>query len=243
MRRYHFVGPQWSADGESLVVEARPNGTSAGLISVDVQNGEISPLIRNASEGVVEWVTGAPKGKAYFVRHDAEGGATGRGRIVERNMSTGDERPVYRYESQVAGGSPIRHLAVSWDGIHLAFLERIGGVPTALSVLDVNGGKPERVFSVEAGKVLYRPAWTPDGSILVGVGTAIGPDSQLELWKVEPKTALAKRLKGESLAGRSMGGLSVHPDGKKIIFTAARIFSEGDELLAELLRVEDVKMK
>ena len=98
-------------------------------------------------------------------------------------------------------------------------------------------------LDVKARRVLYRPAWTPDGSILVGVDTAIGPDSQLELWKVKPKTATATRLKGESLGGRSMGGLSVHPDGERIIFTAARIFPGGDESLTELLRVEDVELK
>ena len=66
------------------------------------------------------------RGKPITYDATPEGGVTGHGRIIERNMRTGDERPVYRFESQVAGGFPILHLAVSWDGIHLAFLETIG---------------------------------------------------------------------------------------------------------------------
>ena len=242
LRRYHFVGPQWSSNGHSIVVGTRPNDSSAGLVSVDVATEAVTPLVQNRDEDAVEWAsaewaTASPKGITYYVWIPEE---SSKCRIVGRNSITGKETTVQAFQYLKPGQLPIRDLAISPDGTQLAFLERVSAEnrPFTLSVLKTSGGSPRRLYREEQGQVLYRPAWTPNGDILFGLGTTTGPDSELQFWKLDPKTGARKQLMGDALMGRALGGLSVHPDGRKILFTASRVFADGIQV--EPSRVGDL---
>ncbi len=224
LRRFHGIRPHWSSDGRSILVEARPDGSTAGLVAVDMETGEVTPLIHNDRDGVVDWATGSPTEIVYFARYEVGGS----GRIVELDIRTGEEKDIYSFVRKP--NYPIFRLALSQDGNRLVYLERLEGEvkATAIMVLEVKGGEPKQVFQVEEPEVLYQPAWTPDGRfILFGRGSSDRIDSELQLWRLDVSTGQAVRLRGAALPGRNMNGLSVHPDGKRIIFTTGRIVPEG----------------
>ena len=66
------------------------------------------------------------------------------------------------------------------------------------------------------------------------------PDSELQIWRLDVKTGNAVRLPGVILPGRNMDGLSVHPGGRRIAFTAGRIYPGGGAYRAEVRVVENI---
>lgn len=234
LRRFHSIRPHWSSDGKLIMLEARPNGTSAGLIAVDTKTGEVNPLVVDAQDGKVEWPTGSPAEKIYLPLYDVEENA----RIIERDMGTGNDREVFSFESNLPNGQqPVRMFALSPDGNMLGYLEEseeVGGT-TAVKVRSVTGGEPRELFRLTRPQVLYCPAWTPDSrSLLFGVGSTNGTDSVLRIWQADVDSGETRQLKGLRLLGKNMGGLSIHPDGQRIAFTAGRIYPEGMETGTEV---------
>ena len=98
-------------------------GTQAGLITIDLVTGKIIPIIENHDQGAVEWETASPRGLAYFPRFQVDGD----GELVEKDVGTGEERTILRFPTVESTRRSIRHLALSADGLRLAYIQRIDG--------------------------------------------------------------------------------------------------------------------
>ncbi len=73
--------------------------------------------------------------------------------------------------------------------------------------------------------MIFELGWTPDGRhILFGTGTT-GQEQRFALWRISTDGGEPQEL-GLSMEGLRLYGLSVHPDGRRIAFTAGRFREE-----------------
>jgi Tol biopolymer transport system component len=205
--------PSWSPDGRSLLATGGPTGARR----IDVQTGAITPVpeaVRSMWEGV--W---APNGKALFYSTAAEvtqGSAPGTVVIRVRDLETKREKELYR-----GPGSPW-NLILSSDGTQLAFLSQERGSRfSALKVMPAAGGEVRELLRVKEPESITTIAWTPDGRHLLfarGNMARTDPRKQAaELYRIASAGGEPQPL---GLAMKHLRDLRVHPDGRRIAFTA-----------------------
>ena len=225
LRRYHDRWPHWIGD-QRLLVSARPSNT-AGFVAVDVTAGKVVPVVSGADKRGIEEGTASTAGKFYFPSFQRSGD----GVIVERDVKTGSERVIHRFRAVERDRRAVRHLALSADRKSLCFVQRTrvaNSVVDSLSVITVAGGDPRTVLTAGSRReAVYPPAWTPDGNfLLVGIGQSSEPDSELEMVRVNVVSGEMARVGGGVYSGKNMGGLSIHPSGRKLAFTLGEITAE-----------------
>ncbi len=136
--------------------------------------------------------------------------------IVTRELAESREKELYRAVSSTR----VSHLAISPDGRRLAFVWRDSEKgKAALSVIPTAGGEPRELQSVSLPEVILQPAWTPDSRHIVFARSTPGPERKFELWRIPADGGEPPTL-GLSMEGLLPYGLSVHPDGRRIAFTA-----------------------
>ncbi len=115
-------------------------------------------------------------------------------------------------------------LAVSPDGRQLAFAKLM---PMTINLLPTTGGEPRQLLKVQRPDRIYRTAgiaWTPDGRSVLFAKKRGGPKGpNPELWQVPVDGGAAQNL---GLAMDGLRHLSLHPDGRRIAFTAGQQTSE-----------------
>ena len=235
--------PHWSPDGGSFLASARGRTGISGLHRIEARTGE-SDLITSAG---VRWASAwAPDGRAIFSRRNA--GAPGV-MLVARDLTTNRETELY--STPEAFG--ITALAVSPNNQRLAFAwvdnKRIA---TTIEVMPADGSaRPTRVVTLAppgSSPRTFTFAWTPDSrrliyathaaehpilttrswaSLPVGENLRLIPrlaavKHKLEVWEISADGGVPKYL-GLALKDLVQFGLSVHPDGRRIAFTAGTI--------------------
>jgi Tol biopolymer transport system component len=217
----HGFEPRWSPDGRFILGTARerdyagPLMDSQGLYRIDVQTGSITPLVQtDCGSNCVESPVWSRDGKVIFKRRATQS-------IVTRDLETGEEKELYRAVSP----AQIRHwptsnLAVSPDGQRLAFVWADGKLGiTALLVLPTAGGEPRELLRGQEPESISVPAWTPDSRHLIYARSVTGEKGKFEFWRISAEGGEPQNL-GLMMEGLLPYGLSVHPDGKRIAFTA-----------------------
>jgi Tol biopolymer transport system component/beta-lactamase regulating signal transducer with metallopeptidase domain len=194
--------PSWSADGRSLLAA----GDRTGALRIDVQTGAITAIpnaVRSMEEGV--W---ALDGKSLFYSaavEAAQGSGPGPVVIRARDLRTGREKELNR----VAGS--LWNLALSYDGGRLALVSQERGTGySSLQVIPAAGGEPRELLRVKAPEWINTVAWMPDGRhLLFG--------RRDEAWWIAVAGGEPQPL---GLAMKHLRDLRVHPDGRRIAFTA-----------------------
>jgi Tol biopolymer transport system component len=219
----HGFDPRWSSNGRFILADARerdyagPLMDSQGLYRIDVQTGSVTPLVQTTADiAGIDSPAWSPDGRVIFERRPPDGPAP---RIVTRDLESGEEKELYRTvpPAQVHHW-PTSNLSVSPDGQRLAFVwaER---KTTALMVLPAAGGKPRELLRAQEPETISLPAWAPDSRHIMYARRVSGEKRKFELWRISAEGGEPQNL-GLMMEARVPYGLSVHPDGKRIAFTA-----------------------
>ena len=195
---------RWSPDGRSLLASANDNKGRPGLYQIDVQTGAVSPVVQGTprfAQGV--W---SQDGKAIFYAQ-REFTSNSLDYLRVRDLETGRDKEFYR----PASPSHLRSLALSPDGRWLA-LSISRREASNLLVVPAAGGDPRELLKLPGGEDWVNALeWTQDGSQLLF-------SHKNELWRIPAEGGEAQRL---GLASNSRGAsVSIHPDGRRIAFSA-----------------------
>ena len=208
----YFQRAEWAPDGRSLLVQARSPRGSRGFFRIDIPNGATTLAVPLLDGGFGE--TWAPDGRSIFYTGSRSSTGSGSRAIVERTLDTGAERVVYQPPTgRVAGDS-----SVSPDGRWLAFRE--GNAPAVIKVLPVAGGAARDIVRVDEPYTVGGFSginWTPDGQHLLYVRMIDKPGTDRTVWTV----AVAGGIPIETrLRAKALRDLHLHPDGRRVAFTA-----------------------
>ena len=212
-----FEQPRWSPDGDSFLVIGREKETNRrGAYRIDAHTGEVTAIVRSHREARVFRAEWSPDGTAIFYNRKSSDCSC----FVRRDLDTGRETDVYRTP---ASGTQNR-LAPSPDGRQLAIIMvDQASKAVVLRVVPVAGGQPRTLFQGDDLALLGFVAWTPDGRyLLFGRHSALEP-SLRELWRIPVGGGEPQKL---DLAMEDLRNLRIHPDGRRIAFTAGTDRSE-----------------
>jgi Tol biopolymer transport system component len=199
--RFDSIGQMnWSPDGRSFLVLGNDGEGRKGAFRIDAQTGASTPI--PDAKQFRRWVAWGLDGKSIIYR-------AGRA-IRERDLETGRETELYR-GPEATGQS---YLTLSPDGRQLALSGQDYGTGAwALKVMPAAGGEPRELLR-GVTKSLADPvvsiAWMPDGHHLLFV-------REKEVWQVPVAGGEPQRL---GLAMEGLRELKIHPDGRRIAFTA-----------------------
>ena len=234
-------GLRWSPDGRSILVRAFSG--KEGLYQIDAQTGDVTPVLVQSSSRIFDydWPAGwSPDGKAIFYgRFHYEGGTRKSFQLLVRNLESGEETELYRQDEAPFIFS---ELALSPDGQHLAFVSpnQAGG---ALKMISTRDGELRELLSVQKPEHIDRQvvAWTPDGRYLL-FGKRNRYEATFQLWRIPAEGGEPERIELEMalprpsqtsfkvVAETGLMELAVHPDGRRIVFSAYQRIQSADEL-------------
>jgi len=231
LRQWHKFILRWSLDGRSLLAQARGQQNIEGVYQIDRQTGEVFSLAWSETgcpDNCLEWPSWVDSEKIAYTRLTL--GDEGSRDIVIRNINTGEEKELYH----AMRPNQISELTVSRAGRLLAFLWSDGETgATAVKVVPIRGGEAKELIRIQLPEKLLTLAWMPDGRhILFGKQRSSGKQREFEIWQIsvngdEPRTT------GLVIAGQRLYGISVHPDGRYVAFTA------GHPLRREVWMIQD----
>lgn len=204
----YFQRAEWSPDGRSLLMHARSPKGSRGFFRIDVETSDTTLAIPSPQSSFGQ--TWAPDGRSVFLTRSDSGGP----RIVEWNVESGAERIVYSAPAK----STVDGSSISPDGRWLAFRE--GNAPTMIKILPIVGGDAREIVRVDEPDSIPGSGginWTLDGRHLLFVRASGPMELDRTVWKVAVADGATQKTE---LTGKSLRDLHLHPDGRRLAFTA-----------------------
>jgi Tol biopolymer transport system component len=198
------LGPRWFPDNRSLLVErVDADGNGAGFYRLDFDGN--TALVAHLSGAVDSYDLSSDGKTIFYARND---------QLIRLDLDgrRETELPIAAHTADPFGGSlEIEAIAVSPDGDDVA-VTLIGG---HVEVVPAKGGPSRHVFApdsstVSTGSLRQALSWTPDKRFLLFVQD--GP-----LLKVSSLGGAAEEV---GLNVGNMKGLSVHPDGRRLVYAA-----------------------
>jgi Tol biopolymer transport system component len=213
----------WSSNGRWILLSAFDRKGGQGLYRVDVTSGAVTPFVRSRPGEFRFQPRWSADGKqVYFIhvqtqlkRHD----------LAVRDFESGRETELVRAERP----SFIRQFALSPDGRHVAFTwEADGQKKGCLKVIPATGGEPRELFCTDESLIFYETVrWTPDGRYILfgqkGHSDDLAHHQTVELWRIPAEGGQPQKL---GLAADLLRFLAVHPDGRRVAFTAGQSAAE-----------------
>jgi Tol biopolymer transport system component len=135
-----------------------------------------------------------------------------------RDLETGEENELL----SVRKPSFVGPLIVSPDGRRLAYVWRdLQKGTSVLTVMSAAGSEPRKLLRRQPPEGIGDLGWMPDSRRIVYATRTSGEERKFELWRISAEGGEPQSL-GLTMEGLSLYGLSVHPDGRHIAFTAGR---------------------
>ncbi|HSE97867.1 MAG TPA: tetratricopeptide repeat protein [Blastocatellia bacterium] len=201
--------PAWSPDGRFIAVFGYDEKGRSGLHRINVQTGEVRPLIYADARESVDCPNYSSDGQTFlFRRRNSNDGETS---LVARHIETSNEKKVY-------SARHIGNIAQSPDNRQLAFCAThpSGEGPEALLVMPASGGQARVLFQVPKGEGINAIAWTSDGRWLLYItNSEPDPGKPGTVWRVSVEGGKPEPTR-LVLMPIQLGGLSFHPDGKRV---------------------------
>lgn len=203
----YFNVPRWSADSQSVTVRGRDLKGRRGIFRVDAQTGDISPLMVPSPGEIVQWTS--DERKIYYRL---------RNRIMERDLSSGSERELFRRKGE--GGSV--SIAVSPDGRYIGAVDYGNDTSTVL-LIPIAGGEPRELMRASLPEQFdgFRMTWTPDSRAVILPKQLTSSSERKELWLVPVADGRPRKLDIDVdswvMPG---GGFQLRPNGGQIAFVA-----------------------
>ena len=216
-----FWRMHWAADNRA-VFATMADKTRQGLYRIDIRTGESTLLARSGwSDSLIKNFAVSPDGKSVYYAHFqwVKKITT----VVRYDLQTGQETEIYRKPSPPDIGA----MSVSPDGGYVALstadtilLEGGGNRGMVIRLVPTAGGEPRDLLQ---GHLDWwtSSAWTPDGqTMLFYKRTSAATGGRRELWQVPSAGGEPRKINmGMDLDLRD---LHLHPDGRRIVFTAGR---------------------
>ncbi len=197
-----FYWPRWSPDGRSFLANGDDAKGRQGLLQIDAQTGAVTLLVQSRL-----YITGqawSPDGQAAFYCDNGD--------LVRRDLARGESAVLAKCPS-----GPRANFAVSPDGQSLAIFR--GG--RTLDILPAKGGGVRELVRFQEGEEMNGgpgTVWTPDGRhVLFTMKKTSSPE--ITLWSVPAPGGAPNKI---DLTMLSLRDLRIHPDGKRIAFTAGQ---------------------
>ena len=203
-----FGNLRWSPDGNFILAFGIDKKGQYGIYRIDVQTGDILPIVKGHVNHAV-WSSDGKK--IFYVSKNA---------ILVRDLETNEEKELFM---PVEKASPA-NLTISPDGKQLAF-SFSGTVPgTSLMVMPAAGGSPREILQLKDPESIRSGwngsvEWIADGHQILFVKNLKYANN--ELWQIPVEGGTAQNL-GITNQG-IIADLRVHPDGKRVAFTNARL--------------------
>jgi Tol biopolymer transport system component len=195
---------RWSPDGRWLLANGRDERGRGGLYRIEAKSGDVSPVVQSKNQSFPRQAAWAPDGRTVYY---------GTGRILARDVATGEEKEILSEASDFALSPDGRFLAVPRD-------DRASR-SSILEIAAVEGGQPRELVRIPgSGAFAHALAWSADGRFLFFTRNR---GEKRELWRIAVETGKSEKL------GISMEGLSEvrpHPDGRQIAFAAGQFRAE-----------------
>lgn len=197
-RLVHMDRVTWHPAGTSLLVSGGDPHGQRGLYSVDIENAETRPLVRERAAAYQGFAGVYSKEGAavYFVR-----GAELRTKDAVLYRGLGD----------------LRHIVISHDGNWLAFCEQAEAT-TLVKVIRTKGGEARQVASVRQSGVSGLD-WMADSTALI----SSFPSDPPSVWRIPVQDGKPERLAWNL---NQHGPVRWHPNGKWIAYSTGQARTE-----------------
>lgn len=206
-----ILWPRWLPDGQSIMFCGSDQDNPGRIFGIEAETGKLTTLARRQSQdgySINCWHPSSSSDgrKIYYGRFLAE-----RTYLVELELASGTEKVIYR-DDATDDWAPL----ASPDGRWIAF--RSGDPRTsssALKVMPSSGGEAKDLVRLADPEVVHLFTWTPDSSGLLYSRYKGSRSEMMELWIVPVTGGNARKL--DLLIGIT-NTLSIHPDGRRIVF-------------------------
>lgn len=221
----HSFEPQWSPDGRYIISDGRlrdyygPGMDSQGLYQIDLSSGSSKPIKTSST------ICGLDCYRTPLWLRDGDllFGQRLTGTIFLKDLRTGIEKEIYR-QADLIRTWPTSSITVSPDGKQIAFIwakRSEGKWINKLMLLSITGGQPEELLTVSNGQQLSVPTWLPDSQNIIFALSKDAENVSFELVSINIDSRKTKKL-GLTMDRVVPYSFSVHPDGKRIAFTAGK---------------------
>jgi Tol biopolymer transport system component len=215
-----FWTMRWAADGRAVFATMTDKTTQQGLFKIDIQTGAYTPLARGvANESLIKSFAVSPDGKSvYYARFQyAKNLAT----IARYDLETGREVEIYRKTTPPDIGPG----TVSPDGKYLTFSTADSMPPShVIRIMPTAGGNTRDLLLGVLQNFAFH-ARTPDGKTILFIKRiSVANGEHRELWQVPFAGGEPRKIDvGKEWEPREV---QVHPDGRRIVFTAGSTSKE-----------------
>lgn len=202
---------QWSDDGKMLYVRGMDYALrKETLFSIQVDTGMVSPMPQSnqSRSPIAPWVTGR-----FLYSIDSEPTAINR---VDR--STGERQAIYKPPASTS----LWALELSPDRTQIACITNsLSTDDQRLVIIPIDPSlSPRQLYSVPEGEISshHTLVWSPDSRFLLfGTHKSEEPQPITTLWRI-PVAGGPRKATG--IVMPNVRHVRVHPDGKRILFTA-----------------------
>jgi Tol biopolymer transport system component len=226
-----FQWPRWSPDGRALMAVGSDRSNHLGEFMIDALTGAVSPALLAEKDNyqvanLVEW---SHDGRSiYYVRNDWKGQTS---EIILRSLETKQERKIAGFTGK---NRFFTLLLMSPDGRSLSTLVLDENQKTkVLAVIPSEGGELRELLELKGKEGFAGPrgfAWGPDSRKILFVKFIKMIENEQpnqgrnELWLLAADTGERRKL-GDLLNGPGVE-ISLHPDGRRLVFSTAVYKSE-----------------